>query len=237
MASLSFDSDILPFSNLDDISFNLAMFELDNGPVNFDADRLASLNYNPLFSVTNRHLTLSNDVDPDLHFYGNLNSNCDYFTEAQFNEKVKSESHGASAPQFSILHLNIRSLEHNLSNLTDLLNNVDIKFSVIGITETWLRDLVHLVDLNGFNFFHKHRSGRVGGGVGLYLSNNFTAKSRDDLCFDDDELAESLFIEINKSIGENIIVGAIYRPPNQSVENFLTKYNALIFLKKIKYVI
>lgn len=52
-ASLSFDSDILPFSNLDDISFNLAMFELDNGPVNFDADRLASLNYNPLFSDTN----------------------------------------------------------------------------------------------------------------------------------------------------------------------------------------
>lgn len=82
-----------------------------------------------------------------MHFYGNLNSNCDYFTEAQFNEKVKSESHGASAPQFSILHLNIRSLEYNLSNLTDLLNNVDIKFSVIGITETWLRDLVHLVDL------------------------------------------------------------------------------------------
>jgi hypothetical protein len=60
------------------------------------------------------------------------------------------------------------------------------------------------------------------------LSNNFTAKSRDDLCFDDDELAESLFIEINKSLGKNIIVGVIYRPPNQSVEKFLTKYNALI---------
>jgi hypothetical protein len=100
MASISFDSDILPFSNLDDISFNLAMFELDNGPVNFDADRLASLNHNPLFSDTNRHLTLSNDVDPDLHFYGNLNSNCDYFTEAQFNEKVKSESHGAQPLNF-----------------------------------------------------------------------------------------------------------------------------------------
>jgi hypothetical protein len=108
------------------------------------------------------------------------------------------------------------------------LNNVDIKLSVIGITETWLRDLVHLVDLNGFYFFHKHRSGRVGGGVGLYLSNNFTVKSRDDLWFDDDELAESLFIEINKSPGKNTIVGVIYRPPNQSVENFLTKYNALI---------
>jgi hypothetical protein len=37
-----------------------------------------------------------------------------------------------------------------------------------------------------------------------------------------------LFIEINKSTGKNTIVGVIYRPPNQSVENFLTKYNALI---------
>jgi exonuclease III len=48
------------------------------------------------------------------------------------------------------------------------------------------------------------------------------------LCFENEEIAESLFIEINNSIGKNIIVGVIYRPPNQDVTSFLTSYNELL---------
>jgi hypothetical protein len=42
------------------------------------------------------------------------------------------------------------------------LHNLNIQFSVIGITETWLQNASHLVDINGFSFFHKHRLNRVG---------------------------------------------------------------------------
>ena len=49
MVSLLFDNSAFPFHDLDDVSFNLEIFELQNDPVHFNLDKLTSLNYNPLF--------------------------------------------------------------------------------------------------------------------------------------------------------------------------------------------
>jgi hypothetical protein len=38
----------LPFNQLDDDSFELALYEMTNGRVNLDEDRLAYLKFNPL---------------------------------------------------------------------------------------------------------------------------------------------------------------------------------------------
>ena len=116
---------------------------------------------------------------------------------------------------FSLLHLNIRSLQRNLNSLSILLTCLNIKFSLIGVSETWLNDYSHSADIDGFNFIHKHRPNRTGGGVGLYISDNLDFKIRADLSFDDIDVAESLFIEISRPHGKNIIGGVIYRPPNQ----------------------
>ena len=62
----------------------------------------------------------------------------------------------------------------------------------------------------------------------MYLSDDFEAKVRDDLCFVNEELAESLFLEIPRAQGKNIVIGVIYRPPNQSVGDFLFAYKELI---------
>ena len=216
----------LPFYGLDDIEFNLEFFELQNGPINFNYDRLISLNYNPLLSCANHRSILSNDLDPDANFYGSLDNHYDYFIEDQFNSMLKSQKF--SDQSFSLFHLNIRSLECNLHNLTNLLSNIDMEFSVIGITETWLKSSTHSVDIKGYNFFHECRKDKIGGGVGLYLSDCFTSKIRNDLRFEDEEVAESLFIEISKSQGKNIVIGIIYRPPSQNVNVFLSHYNDLM---------
>ena len=39
-----------------------------------------------------------------------------------------------------MLHLNARSLQKNISNIIDLINLLGNKISVIGITESWLKD-------------------------------------------------------------------------------------------------
>jgi hypothetical protein len=52
-----------------------------------------SLNYNPLFANANQHLALSNDADPDFHFYSDLNFSSDYLNEEQFNKLVQNEMH------------------------------------------------------------------------------------------------------------------------------------------------
>ena len=70
----------LPFYGLDDLEFNLEIFELCNGHINFNYDRLINLNYNPLLS-TNHSPIFSDDLDPDTNFYGSPNDHCDYVIE------------------------------------------------------------------------------------------------------------------------------------------------------------
>jgi len=121
-----------------------------------------------------------------------------------------------SGADFSLLHRNIRSLPRNLNSLTDLLSCLDIKFSVIGISETWPSESPHSTDINGFKFLHKHRLNRVGGGVGLYVSNDLEFKLREDLSISKVDIVESLFIEVTRPREKNIVVGIVYRPPNRS---------------------
>ena len=94
-----------------------------------------------------------------------------------------------------------------------------MKFSIIRISETWLKKAGHLCDIPGYNYFHGFGRDRTGGGGGLYLSQEFEYKRRSDLCISNN-CAESLFVEIIKTKEENRIVGDIYRPPDQSVPEF-----------------
>ena len=102
----------------------------------------------------------------------------------------------------------------------DLLSNVNLKFSLIGISETWLNDSLLSVDIDGYRFVHKSRENRSSGRVGLYVSSNLNFKFPCDLDFSLPNVAESLFIEIRKPQGKNIVTGVIYRPPNQYVDEF-----------------
>jgi hypothetical protein len=170
-------------------------------------------------------LALSTDLDPDYNFYPEEFS-CDYFTEVTFSAKLKNTLPSPTCNLFSVIHFNMRSLSRNYANLTSLLASVDTKFSVIGITETWLQNDEHSCSIEGYNFVHNHRQHRTGGGVGIYLDSNLQYKSRNDLSFEDSTI-ESLFIEICRLQGKNIIVGVVYRPPHQ-VNEFVKSTDILM---------
>jgi hypothetical protein len=57
---------------------------------------------------------------------------------------------------------------------------------------------------------------------------NHDFESRGDLEIIDIDLAETLFIEIRKPRGRNIIVGVIYRPPDRNLDLFLQQFNELM---------
>ena len=83
---------------------------------------------------------------------------------------------------FCLLHLNIRSPQSNGNKLTDLLEMLNFKFCVIGISETWLDDSSQSVEIDGFaSFRNLVRENRAGGGVGLFISNDLKFKLRNDL--------------------------------------------------------
>ena len=66
----------------------------------------------------------------------------------------------------------------------------------------------------GLNFIHNYRVGRTGGGVGLYLA---------DYLF-----AESLFVEINRTKGKNVMIGVIHRPPDCKLRDFIFEQEQLV---------
>ena len=60
------------------------------------------------------------------------------------------------------------------------------------------------------------------------LSNNFDLKVQDDLTGIDEDVMESLFIEIVRSNTKNIAVEVIYRPPNRNVDAFVAKHYEIL---------
>ena len=83
----------------------------------------------------------------DLNFNSNLESplfhpiRCKYYSPHSFNQ-LKSERCQRSDPKtFSLIHNNIRSRKRNFEDFqTHLLNELDFPFSIIGVTETKIRN-------------------------------------------------------------------------------------------------
>lgn len=211
----------LPFNHLADASFSLALFELANGPIHYNYDRLDSLLFNP---IENRQNDINYDLDPDNHLDFDA-TRCTYFIEDQINVATKDR---LKPPSFSVIHLNARSLVNNFDKFKQLFDNIDHSFSAIGVTETWLNDHnSDQVNIPGYNFISNNRSTKIGGGTGIYLQSHFEFKSRNECNFSNPDVIESLFIEICIPNGKNIIAGTIYRPPNKNIEEFLEVLNQI----------
>ena len=133
--------------------------------------------------------------------------------------------------KFSLLHLNIRSLNKHHDDLVALLHTLQCNFNIIGCTETWLNDksYVNILNLDGYTLHHKNRQDRVGGGVCLYSHSSMHVNVRDDLTINDNH-SESLFIEIDNKTGKNLVVGVIYRPPNSDPSAFIEKLDELLLI-------
>ena len=115
------------------------IYELQNGPVSYDENRLSNLIFNPLntsFNETIDQFTIGSGLDPDFNYYSGAH-NCDYYTEDGFSAKLRSQGISNS---LSFLHLNIRSLQRNFDNFSNLLLKININFTFIGLSETWLKD-------------------------------------------------------------------------------------------------
>ena len=108
------------------------------------------------------------------------------------------------------------------------LDSLCIKFSVIGLTETWLDETKEaLYDIPEYTCINRFRSNRKGGGVTLAVKNGIPYNMRADLEYFDTEM-EGLFIEIDKhvfDITSDLVIGIIYRMPNSSIDIFNDRLN------------
>ena len=94
-------------------------------------------------------------------------------------------------------NLNARSLVKNQDALAHLLANINHKFSVLAVTETCVKESnVNDLSFEGYNFVSNHHANKIGGGVELFIDQNFSYKILPELNVSDANIIESLFVEI-----------------------------------------
>ena len=112
------------------------------------------------------------------------------------------------------LHLNVRSVLHKISELRILFSRKSL--AVIAFTETWLNDSINDEEINidGYKVVRRDRTSRSGGGVCLYVRNDIAFNIDIDMRTDD---TESLWINVLLPRSKPIVVGVLYRPPNNNM--------------------
>ena len=154
----------------------------------------------------------------------NLDINSKYYDTQDFNEMIKTLS---PEKKFSLLHTNMSSLTGNGEKLEYTLENLNLKFDIIAVTETWecatnkhMFTPITLIDYKGYE-------GQPGStrkeGCGLYIRDDLDYIPRTDLDtkFKNGKAEfEMKWIELIEGKKCNKIIGVIYRHPNNKDIDF-----------------
>ena len=168
-------------------------------------------------SILNPH-SLSSDNSCNID--DNLNCDCKYYDTNTFNEGVINQG------DFSVFHLNTRSLGKKASGVVDYCSAIDHDFDVYAFTETWFNseDDSNLIDLDNYSNIDCIRYGRTGGGTSLFIHPKHNFIRRPDLKINATD-CDSLFIEIP---GNDIIVGTIYKPDYVDFDQFISQLESVL---------
>ena len=102
-----------------------------------------------------------------------------------------------------------------MNNFVKYLDNLAVKFSIIGLSETWLTEYNYdLYNIDGYNSVHAYRSNRTGSGVSIMIKNDIIFTERHDIAVFN-EYIECIFIELQRNItglSKNVVIGLVYQP-------------------------
>ena len=148
--------------------------------------------------------------------------NCNYYSRDEFSKlKLNPDKN------FSILHLNIHSIELHIEELRITLDLLDFSFDIICISESKIQENAEpksSIDLAGYQPPLSTPTVAKKGGILIYVKNGITFKPRPDLSFYKAKELESFFIEIINPTSKNTIVGVVYRHPSMNAKLFNNEY-------------
>ena len=206
----------LPFSNLNNNELINAVLTRDSIKDNLDG----------VLNDHNIDYSTLGGIDPDTHFLSaNKHLKSHYHTETEFNKLVELDK------KFTLFNVNIRSIPKNFDRLRHYLYELNHNFSVLSITESWLKQYNRTTyNLKGYTHVSKIREDRPGGGVSLFVKKELRYELKEDIILDLPDV-DTIAIEIsNKDLNSlrNVIVLAIYRPPDISPKLFIEKLSLLL---------
>ena len=132
-------------------------------------EQCAQLNYVAFTYSDKNYYTINGSIDPDNNLHNQVNVDSLYYTDDEFNTKFIPKSEGLS--NFSIIHFNTRSMAANFNKLKACIAQLDYKFDVIAISETWMNNNENEeFQLENYNAYYISRHHRTNGGVALYIN-------------------------------------------------------------------
>ena len=209
-------SEIMPFTLLDDIDFQIMLFENSVKPIIIDKEA-----YKYLFSKIQGLESLMNSDDEEDKYLKDIDP-----INANLNTILSSEyiieTHKIPESDFLLMTFNIRSIRKNFENLTSLISQTSQKIHIITLTETWLNDNDNSDDYN-IEGYHppvlQNRNNKYGGGVMTYIHKDIEKYKVNKSLTYLDEFNHCLATDININNISTTILN-VYRSPSTDNTNF-----------------
>ena len=178
--------------------------------------------------------TPGDDFDLQFDTYYALEPKFKYYDTHEFHQLKDKLTN-----PFSIIHTNICSLQSNGEELYDLVADLEFKFDIIAVTETWNpEEKKHKFTppiMQGYSPYQGITGSSLKGGCGVYVNTDLSFNPRKELNFkiktDDCEI-ETFWIEIILDRQPNRLICVVYRHPNK--RDTETTENLQKVLNKIK---
>lgn len=136
---------------------------------------------------------------------------CSYHDAATFRQRRALNG----TKQFSLLHLNARSLRNKHDSVNFFLDALGHTFDFLTFTETWFSNECPVVHFSGYNCISVSRTSKRGGGVAIYVKNTFNYEVVPEYSFIDANY-ECVLV---KCLNTMLVV--LYRPPNGATTPFI----------------
>ncbi len=137
---------------------------------------------------------IGNDIDLENNSFLNINNDCHYYADEQYNSTFTTEN------KISIIHFNSRSMYANFHNIKDYLKQFTQPFNIILISETWINNERGMdFGLEGYELLYMNRWNKNGGGVAIYVDMSYSFKVIENMSTAIDNVLECLTIEISRA--------------------------------------
>ena len=191
-----------------------------NLPLHNNANDSANLNIDGELTDHRIDYSALGNTDPDTHYLSANKPISHYYTENEFNNIPNLKN------KLTFFNTNIRSIPKNFDKLKYFLFELNHNFSIISISETWLKQYnKDNYNLKGYSHISKIRPKKSGGGTSIFVRSDINFKIKENISVDLPGV-DSIAIEIHKdelNSTKNVIILALYRPPNINAAHFIIK--------------
>ena len=170
-----------------------------------------------------------------------------YYTETEFVDFITSRKY-SNGQNLTILSLNIANLLAKLRSFKLFVNGITTPYNspdIIVVVETHISKSINAgytenelkTILPGYEFHHKGRTVKKGGGVGIFINKQLSidVKVLDQIKFTEEQF-ENIVVQIpnviptgNSNRKKDLIIAAIYRQPNNNNhDTFITELEQLL---------